>query len=208
MARSERPKKKLNPIHLIVVDGETEKWYFDLYREKESVKNIKLAPDLYKKIPLRQQYEKIRANSSDYESIIWIIDLDVILKESKECKKGETKRIDELRKYMNEFKKDDKIHILVNTPCLEFWYLLHLRHTNRFYPDYDTLCKEFKNTILDDYEKTEKYYKQTPNDIYTKLEPLMNKALCNANKLGCFNIYDPEKGIAEIHKVFDIINPK
>lgn len=29
--------------------------------------------------------------------------------------------------------------LIVNTPCLEFWYLLHFSNTRVFFPDFSTM---------------------------------------------------------------------
>lgn len=207
MERNKRRKRNFNLIHLIVVDGETEKWYLDLFKEKKGLKNIRIDPQLCKKRTLKEQFEVIEENLSLYQSIIWIIDLDVILKESNETKKGEKPKLSEFREYHKKLSTSTNVHILINVPCLEFWYLLHIKPTSKYYASYNEVEKEFKNTILDGYEKTEKFYKQSMNDIYTKLEPYLEKAVCHARRLGDVDLYEMEKGKAEIYKLFDILQP-
>lgn len=206
--RAKRTKRDGKQIHLIVIDGKTEKWYLDLYKEKNSLKNFKVDPELCKKRTLKEQFQTIEENLNNYLSIIWVIDFDVILKETCETPKGEKTKISEFREYMELLKKHENVHILINVPCLEYWYLLHIKNTSKYYTCYNDLEKEFKNTILDGYEKTEKFYKQKNKDIYTKLQPFLEKAITNAKQLGDINIYDMEKGKAEIYKLFSILNKK
>lgn len=195
----------LHPVHLIVVDGETEKWYLDLMKEKKGLRHIRINPELCKKRTLKEQFNVIEENLSVYQSIIWIVNFDVILKESAETKKGEKPKLAEFWEYYEKLRAYPAIRILINIPCLEFWYLLHLKNTGKYYASYHELEKEFKHTPLDGYKKTEKFYKQSANDIYTKLEPYLEDALHRARHLGEVDPEDMEKGKAEMYKLFDLL---
>lgn len=205
MERNKRPKRVLRSVYLIIVDGETEKWYLDLMKEKESLRHLRIDPELCKKRTLKEQFQVIEENLSVYPHIIWIIDFDVILKESTEKKKGEKPKAAEFWEYYEKLTRYPNIHILINTPCLEFWYLLHLKDTGKYYASYTELEKEFKHTLLDGYKKTEKFYKQSANDIYTKLKPYLEDALSRARRLGEVDREDMEKGKAEIYKLFHLL---
>lgn len=56
MERNKRSKRVLRPVYLIVVDGETEKWYLDLMKEKESLRHLRIDPELCKKRTLKEQF--------------------------------------------------------------------------------------------------------------------------------------------------------
>lgn len=203
--RREKPKRSLKSVHLVVVDGHTEKWYLDLFKEKEGLKNFKVDPDLCKQKSLEEQYQTILENVDTYQSVIWLVDLDVIVKETKEAKKGKKTKIALLKGYLESLKQYGQVHVLVNMPCLEFWYLLHFKHTGKYFASYDEVKDAFADTPLADYEKTEKYYKKPSHNIYSKLEPLQEKAFERAEKLGDFDIENYETGKAEMYKLLRLL---
>lgn len=124
---------------------------------------------------------------------------------SKETKQGQASKIEEFREYCVQLKACENVSVLVNTPCLEFWYLLHFKETGKYYAKCEDAEKVLKKSHLKDYEKTQKYYKKKNNDIYKKLKPQQIEAKKNAKKLGDFDFKNPESAKAEIYKVFDII---
>lgn len=193
-------------VYSLIVDGETEVWYFQLMKQYESLKMIDIKPELPKKKKLSELYKLDKDNARDYTRVIWIIDFDAIIKEDKEVRKGSKSRFLQLKEYIAELKRLDNVEVLINTPCLEFWFLLHLEETGRYFATCNDVCKEFSDTILSDYEKTERYYKKKNNDIFTKLKTLQPGAINNAKKLGDFDINSPEAAKAEIFKVFELIN--
>lgn len=197
--------RKSKKIYSIIVDGKTEKWYLQLMKEHENLKNIDIKPDLPKKKKLSELEELITENAKHYDRVIWIVDFDTIIKEEKEIKKGRKSKIQEFKEILHKLKKIKNVKILINTPCLEYWYLLHFKDTSKYYSKCESVSKEFKGTILEDYKKTEKYYKKTNNNIYQKLYPLKNPAILRAKKLGNFNLSKYESAKAEIYKVFNIL---
>lgn len=196
-----------NKKYCVIVDGETEIWYFQMMKQHETLHKVDVTPELPKKKKLREQYHIVIAKSNDYDHVYWMLDFDVILKESKETPKGQTNKIVELEGYCKQLKEYDNITVLINNPCLEYWYLLHLNSTSKFFDHYDNgLEKELqKNTLLKDYEKTEGFYKKKNNDIYKKLKPYQNTAKVNAEKLGNFDFENCHNAKAEIYKFFEII---
>jgi hypothetical protein len=190
----------------IIVDGKTEIWYLQMMKEHESLKSIYIKPELPTKKKLEELFEYVIVNSKDYSQVIWIIDFDTILKEERESKVGSKSKITELKEYLSKIEHVKNISVLVNTPCLEYWYLQHLKDSGRYYDNCNEVCKEFKNTILKDYEKTERYYKRKNADIYKTLKPYQKHAIQNSKKLGNFNIDMPKQGKAELYKIFDLLS--
>lgn len=190
----------------IVVDGKTEIWYLQMMKEHESLRSISIKPELPKKKKLAELFEYVIENSKDYSQVIWVIDFDTILKEERERKVGSKSKINELKEYLSTIEPIENISVLVNTPCLEYWHLQHIKESGKYYENCDKVCNEFKNTILKDYEKTERYYKRKNSDIYQKLKPYKNLAIQNSKKLGDFNIDIPKQGKAELYKIFDLLN--
>ncbi|MGB1216741.1 MAG: RloB domain-containing protein, partial [Saprospiraceae bacterium] len=184
--------------------------YFKMLKqhEKDKLPKLDVKPELPKKKNLKDQYETVVKNlKMGYDKVIWLLDFDTFIKEDKQKKKGEPSAIDKLKKYKRDLKKEykDRVHIFMNTPCLEFWILLHYRETGKFYAKCDNAQKDLKKNFLNDYEKTEKYYKKPNNDIYKRLKPYQEKAFENARKLGTFDFDDCEKAKAEIYKILCIL---
>ncbi|WP_010422700.1 RloB family protein [Anaerophaga thermohalophila] len=192
----------------LVVDGETEKWYFQLKKSYDKLSTIDIRPDLPVKKKLQEQFEYVKEQANHADKVIWLVDFDTILKENRECKQGEKSKIKEFQQYKSQLEKSENIEVCVNTPCLEFWFLLHFKSTSRFYPSCSRATQDLKKSsnVLSDYKKTEQYYKKRDNDIYKKLMPFLSTARTNARKNGQFDSNNPETGIAEMWKIFDLFD--
>lgn len=181
----------------IIVDGETELWYLQMLRRNEDIAGITIKPDLPQKKKLSDQFKEVKSNAKIYDLSIWIVDLDVVIREE---------AIDKLGKYLAEAGAIDNIHILINTPCLEFWFLLHVEDTGKYYADGRSIEKELaKYESLKDYSKSEKYFVNKRLDIYKRLKPYLNTGITNALKRGSFDPSNPKQGKAEIYKLFEIL---
>jgi len=110
-------------VYSLVVDGETEKWYFQLKKNHEELPTIDIRPDLPVKKKLREQFEYVKEQANHADQVIWLVDFDTILKENRERKQGEKSKIKEFQEYKSELEKHENINVFVNTPCLEFWFL-------------------------------------------------------------------------------------
>ncbi len=153
MRTNKLPKKKKFSI---VIDGETEMWYFQMMRNYENLP-IDIEPKLPKKKKLSEQYEEIVSKIiKNYDKIFWLIDLDTILKEDRETPKGHTKKSNKLKMYLKKLSKYENVIVLINNPCLEFWLLLHYQATGKYFPACEEATKALEK-MLPDYAKTEKY---------------------------------------------------
>lgn len=196
---------KRKPSFAIVIDGETEFWYFQmLVRNEKDKLNVHVKPELPSKKALIDQFNLVKELAKDYPKTFWIIDLDVILKETREAQKGAKTRIQEFNEYINIIRKDysDNVVVIVNNPCLEFWMLLHYETTSKYYDTCLSAEKQLKKH-LPDYQKTEKYFTKQDNDIYLRLKPNLNEALKNSKKLGSFNINESTNAMAEMRMFFE-----
>lgn len=194
--------RKTNKSYAFVVDGETESWYLKLMKRHEKLDGINIKPELPKNNKLSEQYERVmELAKEDYDKVYWIIDLDVVINESNEAKNKQT-ALQKLKDYKDEFKNSKKIEILINNPCLEFWFLLHITITSKYYANSNDIINEYKDSVLCDYEKSDKYYNKPNNDIYKKLKEYQKDAIERAKYLK-FNFDNPtSKCIAEIFKIF------
>lgn len=205
MMRKTKAPKEIKPTFAVVVDGECEVWYLQmLIRNEKDHLNIRVKPELPSKKALHDQFKLVKELAKDYTKTFWIIDLDVILKETREAKKDSKTKIQELSEYINCIHKEYKeaVTIIVNNPCLEFWLLLHFESTSKYF---DT-CKGAEEQLkkhLKDYEKTQKYYTKQDNDIYLRLKPNLADALKNAKALKLFDIKNPNKAMSEMQLFFE-----
>lgn len=202
MARKVKKRKPTPEAIAVIVDGETEKWYLEKMKEVERL-NIQIKPELASRKTIDGQIkfvcEKLK---EEYDKVYWVLDADTIIKEEQQ-KKG---IIEKLKKEVVKLKEEyDNLKILINTPCLEFWFLLHFQATGKFYPQCAQIEKLLNNEkCLPNYEKTEKFYKQT-NNIYARLKPNLEFAIKNAEKLGNLDFDNLEKAKAEIYLLVEYL---
>ncbi|KAA6343693.1 hypothetical protein EZS27_008637 [termite gut metagenome] len=186
-----------------VVDGECECWYIQMLKRNEQSVNIDLKPEIPQKKGIAEQYNKVVELAYDYDKVFWIVDFDVIIRETRAAKKGATALLQEFKVYYNELKLCINVEVIINNPCLEYWYLLHFKTTNRYFESCDKLVKQLKKHLTE-YEKTRKFYTQKNHDIYLQLKPYLNQAISNAEKLGEFNFDNAQlSGISEMQKFFN-----
>lgn len=209
-----RIKRKTNPAFAIVADGKTEIWYLQMMKkyelenkEKEQGKQqIRLAikPELPKSKRIKDQCALVcELAQREYDKVFWIVDLDQIRKEQREATEGKK---DPMRTFIECRKKvlqkyEKRVRVIVNNPCLEFWFLLHFEYTAKSFSDYDELAKELKKHIKD-YDKNGGYYKPKNNDIYLKLKPRLKKAMEHSDRLGSFEPKDPSRAVSEMPLFF------
>jgi len=203
-----RKKRKItNPKRLsfaIVVDGETEVWYFQMLKRNEPSLQINISPIIPQKKKLSEQYKEVCELAEDYTKVIWVIDLDNPIKESKETKKGNKTPIQELKEYLRVIEnKYDNVITILNNPCLEYWLLLHFEPTTRYFPNCSGSIKQLKKHLTD-YEKTRKYYTKQDKDIYLKLKPKLPTAIKNAQKNNRGTLDELERAICEMNLIFEI----
>jgi hypothetical protein len=199
MRKVRKNRIKARPNFALVVDGDTEVWYFQMLKRNERTLSVNIEPKIPQKKSVIEQYELVKSLSEDYKTVFWIIDFDTIVKETREAKRGKETPLQEFLKYRKVINKEyENVTIIVNNPCLEFWILLHFEKTSKYFIDCASAEKQLKK-YLKDYEKTRRYYTKQENDIYLKLKPNMKTAIINAGNLGLFDEYDSEKAICEMN---------
>jgi hypothetical protein len=201
MRTSKKIQKPKRRVFSFVVDGECELWYLQLLKQQENL-NIHLEPKLPCKKLLKDQFDLVLNLSEESEKIFWIIDFDNINKETQEAKKGEKTVLQQFKEYCNQI--SDNTVVIVNNPCLEFWFLLHYKQTTKYFSTFAEIEKELKK-YLENYQKTEKYFKNSRQDIYQRLKPLLETAIRNAKQAGNFNFDNTHKGISEMYRIFEEI---
>lgn len=204
--REPKEIKKTIPTLAFVVDGETEIWYLQMFKQWEE-KNRNLRINIEPKIPQRKtlqgQYDLVRKQAkSEFDKVFWIVDLDVILKETRDSPNRRKTTLAKFLEYRNWLYRDfQNVCVVVNNPCMEYWFLLHYIYSQKLYRN----CKEVIDQLkkhLKDYEKSERYFKKKNQDIYTLLRPSLLTAINHANRLGGFDDQNPECSLTEMDFVF------
>ncbi|WP_448530241.1 RloB family protein [Raineya sp.] len=164
-----KPKKSKIAV---LVEGETEICYLEMLQKNEENLQFSIEPKLPQKKSIKEQYEKaISLLKEGYQAVFWIIDFDVILSDN---------QVKNFLKYLQKAKQK-KILTIINNPCLEYWFLLHFRFTQKTFRSCRKAEEELKKYIKD-YEKTKKYFINPNQDIYAKLKEKLLTAIENSKK--------------------------
>lgn len=131
-----------------------------------------------------------------------IVDLDTVIKEDNEAPKGKKSPLKVFDDYRTEISKNYKnVVVLVNNPCLEFWFLLHFEKTSKYYDTCAAAETQLKKH-LEGYEKTQRFFTKQNDDIYLKLKPSLKTAIQNSVVLGNFDNKNPKKAMCEMELLF------
>ena len=190
-----RKKRSTKKVYSVIIEGKTEMWYLQMMKQSENLPRIDIKPELPNKKKLTKLYNLVIENSEIYDKVFWVVDLDQIIHQNS---------VQEFIGYVKKLRKNKKVAIIVNNPCLEFWFLLHFRETGKYY----SKCRDVErllssNDILKGYSKTEKYFKNGI-DIYKKLKPYQKKAIENAKKLGSFDVNNVETAKSEMYNLLEL----
>lgn len=202
MRTIERKRPKTAPAFAIVVDGKTEVWYLRMLKRNEPKIRVTIKPEIPDKKSIKEQYNLVcDLSNKEFTEVFWIIDLDSVIKEDNETPKGKESPLKIFKKYRAELKANPNIVVIVNNPCLEFWFLLHFKKTSKYYGSCSSVEKELKN-YLDKYEKTQEFFTKQDNDIYLKLKPKLQVAIENAKALGSYDEENSKKAMCEMELLF------
>ena len=200
----------------VIIDGKDEKWYLETVKEhypNADMKKATIKPDLPQKKSVEALFalaqQKLAMESTQ---VILILDMDSIIKNSQEFEHFKVYYEKYLKSTQDTLTPREKVKygwmnnlvIIVNTPCLEFWYLLHFGKTHKFFPDFSAMEATLrKQPGLEEYDKSEDYYKKSPN-IYDRLggEEGIRMARNNAMPFSLAEV--KSTGISEMNKFFEI----
>lgn len=203
MRKSRKIISQVPPTFAFVVDGETEIWYLQMLKRNERQLRLNIEPKIPQRKNIEEQFKLVvDLSESEYSKVFWLIDLDTIIKESRETPKGKKTPLQVFIEFRKTIKREYKnVIFIINNPCLEFWFLLHFEKTSKLF---DT-CAKAENELkkyLKDYEKTQKYFTKQDNDIYIKLKRFLKTAINNSESLGQFDVDEPTKAICEMNLLF------
>lgn len=207
MRQSKNKAPKITPTFAVVVDGETEVWYLQMLKRNEKNIRVSIKPEIPNKKSLKEQYDSVcDLSKKDFTKVFWIVDLDTIIKETNEAVKSKKTPIQTFAEYRAKLKKmyKDNVIVIVNNPCLEFWFLLHFEKTTRYFNACSGAESQLKtHTEMQNYAKTRGFFTRQGDDIYLKLKPKLKDALKNATLLGTFDCQNPTNAMCEMQLLFD-----
>lgn len=174
MARAKKNKPVKNNL-LLVVEGTTEKIYFERLKGLERYATLRIKPDLPKHSNLQSllEYAKKEQKSGAYDYVWLVFDRDILLTQN--LPKTTLDLINNPEKL-----KSQGIDIADSMPCFEIWFLLHYCLPKQTYQNQDKLIQELCKHIPNYCKKQEWLDK---NDIYAMLKDKINNALENSKKL-------------------------
>jgi len=80
---------EVTPTFAFVVDGETEIWYLQMLKRNERQLRLNIEPKIPQRKSIEEQFNLVvDLSESEYLKVFWLIDLDTIIKESRETPKG------------------------------------------------------------------------------------------------------------------------
>ncbi|MCH8554627.1 MAG: RloB family protein [Schleiferiaceae bacterium] len=201
-----KPKKirhKTIPSFAFVVDGKTEVWYLQMLKRNERGIRVNIKPEIPSKKSLEDQYNLVCSLSGkEFTKVFWIIDLDTVIKEDSEAPKAKKSPLKNFENYRADLITNyPNVIVIVNNPCIEFWFLLHFEKTSKYFETClkaETQLKKY----LKNYEKTQKFFTKQNDDIYLKLKTKLNTAIDNSFALGYFENKNPTKAMCEMDLLF------
>lgn len=194
---------KGKPSIAVVVDGQTESWYLAMIARNEPDSRFRIKPEIPQNKSLAEQYAKVISLAADYDEVIWIVDFDVILKETREGKRGELGAMKVFIRLKNKLESEyDNVTIIINQPCIEFWLLIHFEYTQAPFENCAGAEGRLKK-YLGDYSKAQKYYTKEGNDIYLKMKERLPVAIGNSKRFGKFDFGNPDRGYTDMHVLFE-----
>ncbi len=195
--RKHRQKRQGKPTYTIIIEGETEYWYFQKLKEHERKLVVNIQPTIPKGKKLSELFDKVKeeANRDEQIKIFWIIDLDKVIQDQ---------NTEGLRMYLSELERKEYNNVITifNNPCLEFWFLLHFENTTKYYQRCHETIDELKKHLAN-YSKSKKYFMKENNDIYIRLKPNLENALNNTRHTQRTNLSDLKRAICEMNLFFE-----
>lgn len=160
---------------LLVVEGSTEKIYFERLKGFEKYSSLKIRPDAPKHSNLTSllEFAKKEQKSGAYDYVWLVFDRDVLLTQN--LPKATLDLINNPEKL-----KVQGIEIADSMPCFETWFLLHYCLPKQIYQNQDKLIEELCK-FIPNYCKNQKWLES--KDIYAMLKDKIETALKNAESL-------------------------
>lgn len=147
MARKTSLRQRRNPIPTIIGAGITEQWYFTHLKALRGYR-VKIRPRFFGTETAAGLDKKIEEVLRDESIAICVFDADVST-----WNEAERKKLAALQK---KYEGNDSVLLCDSMPSIEYWFLLHFKHTTRHFGTSKAVVKELKKYIPQ-YDKTEQF---------------------------------------------------
>jgi RloB-like protein len=164
---------------------------------------VSIKPEIPNKKSIAAQYKLVcDLSSKEFTKVYWIVDLDTVIKEANEAPRGKKSPLVTFQEYRTNLVDNFKnVDVIVNNPCLEFWFLLHFETTSKYFKTCSDAEQQLKKH-LNNFEKTQKFFTKQNDDIYLKLKPNLKTAIKNSIALGSFDNTNSKKPMCEMALLF------
>lgn len=219
-----RPPRKTRTSVAMIVGGKDEAIYINQAKKYYSAVCPTLAAKIKPELPTEKKVGELFAYaqellSKEYTHVILILDFDDPLGKKAEFKQfekyygwyqkvrdGQTKLTP---KQQENYGWMSRLTLVVNNPCLEYWYLLHFAKSNvtKFYGRYEPELERDVRRLpgFAKYDKSKAFCEKTP-DIFTRLGGLKGLAHARSFKQEFDLATCREQGVSEMKKVFDFFD--
>lgn len=147
MARKTSLRQRRNPIPTIIGAGITEQWYFTHLKTLRGYR-VKIRPRFFGNETAAGLDKKIEEVLRDESIAICVFDADVST-----WNEAERKKLTALQK---KYEGNASVLLCDSMPSIEYWFLLHFKHTTRHFGTSKSVIKELKKYIPQ-YDKTEQF---------------------------------------------------
>ena len=147
MVRKTSLRQRRNPIPTIIGAGITEQWYFTHLKALRGY-HVKIRPRFFGTETAAGLDKKIEEVLRDESIAICVFDADVST-----WNEAERKKLAALQK---KYEGNASVVLCDSMPSIEYWFLLHFRHTTRHFGTSKAVVKELKKYIPQ-YDKTEQF---------------------------------------------------
>ena len=147
MPRKTSLKQRRSPIPTIIGAGITEQWYFTHLKALRGYR-VKIRRRFFGTETAAGLDKKIEEVLRDESIAICVFDADVST-----WNEAERKKLAALQK---KYEGNTSVLLCDSMPSIEYWFLLHFRHTTRHFGTSKAVVKELKKYIPQ-YDKTEQF---------------------------------------------------
>ena len=147
MPRKTSLKQRRSPIPTIIGAGITEQWYFTHLKALRGYR-VKIRPRFFGTETAAGLDNKIEEVLRDEGIAICVFDADVST-----WNEAESKKLAALKK---KYEGNASVLLCDSMPSIEYWFLLHYKHTTRHFGTSKAVMKELKKYIPQ-YDKTEQF---------------------------------------------------
>ena len=147
MARKTSLKQRRSPIPTIIGAGITEQWYFTHLKALRGYR-VKIRPRFFGTETAAGLDKKIEEVLRDEGIAICVYDADVST-----WNEAERKKLAALQK---KYEGNASVLLCYSMPSIEYWFLLHYKHTTRHFGTSKAVIKELRKYIPQ-YDKSEQF---------------------------------------------------